>query len=355
MSVTLRDKKTSKTSKIRALYLDIYHNGVRSYEFLNLRYTVSKNEVDILGKKEAIELGKRIAAKRGNELSATDYSIITTTGKKTDIVIWMQSFIDKYEKKDVRNMQGVLDRFKKFLIKHKKKGLTFGQIDVSIIEDFRDNLISTCKGEGASSYFARFKKMMRAAYRQRLIDRNPVLEIERKRMPEAKRKDTLTTDEIQVLANTPVDSPEVKAAFLFCCVTGLRWIDVKATTWGDVRGKKLILTQLKTKKVVEIDLNNTALTLIGKRLKPTDLLFDLPTANGANKTVKAWVKRAEINKKITWHNARHSLGTNLIVEGTDVLTVSSILGHSTMKHTQRYVTAGAELKKSAMNKVNIEL
>src|SRR4051812_28180448 len=126
MSVILREKK-NKPSKTTSLYLDIYHNGVRSYEFLNLRYKNSPNEVDRKGRDEARDLAKRIAAKRANELAATDYSIVTQTGRKTEITVWMQSFIDKYEKKDVRNMQGVLERFKTFLTKHKKPKLTFGQ------------------------------------------------------------------------------------------------------------------------------------------------------------------------------------------------------------------------------------
>ena len=56
-----------------------------------------------------------------------------------------------------------------------------------------------------------------------------------------------------------------------------------------------------------IHLNDTAIKLLGAAWKTRDQCFRLPTANGANKTLKAWVKRAKINKEITWHNARHHL------------------------------------------------
>jgi site-specific recombinase XerD len=88
---------------------------------------------------------------------------------------------------------------------------------------------------------------------------------------------------------------------------------------------------------------------------PLENVFILPTANGANKTLKAWIKRAEINKRITWHNARHSFGTNLCYNDVDVLTASKLLGHTSMKHTQRYVNAAEEMKQTATNKINIEL
>jgi len=86
-----------------------------------------------------------------------------------------------------------------------------------------------------------------------------------------------------------------------------------------------------------------------------DLVFTLPSANGANKTVKAWVRRAKIEKQITWHNARHSFGTNLIFNEVDVLTTSKLLGHTSMKHTQRYVDASNEMKENATKAINIDL
>ena len=113
--------------------------------------------------------------------------------------------------------------------------------------------------------------------------------------------------------------------------------------------------QSKTGEVVATPLNSTAIKLLGEAKEVTDTVFVLPTANGANKTVKAWVSRAKITKAITWHNARHSFGTNLIFNDVDVLTASKLLGHTSMKHTQRYVDTAAEMKQKATDKVNIEL
>jgi len=106
---------------------------------------------------------------------------------------------------------------------------------------------------------------------------------------------------------------------------------------------------------VTIPLNATAITLLGEAGKPTDKVFNLPTANGANKTLKAWVKRAGIDKKITYHNLRHSYGTNLILNDVDVVTASKLLGHATLVQTNRYVNSAAELKQKATDKINIEL
>ncbi len=113
--------------------------------------------------------------------------------------------------------------------------------------------------------------------------------------------------------------------------------------------------QSKTSKPVHITLNEDAIKLLGQPGKGDSYIFNLPSANGPNKSLKAWVKRAGIKKKITWHNARHSFGTNLIFFGHDVTTASKLLGHSTLRHTLRYVNTANELKQKASDSIRINI
>ena len=181
--------------------------------------------------------------------------------------------------------------------------------------------------------------------------------VEKKVRGTAKKKEALTIAEIKLLNSTHSGSAIVKNAFLFTCVTGLRFCDVKALKWKhiDLNNKQMTLQQSKTEKSVSVPLNDSAIKLVGEQQKNEDLVFILPTANGANKTIKAWVKRAGISKAITWHNGRHSFGTNLIFNDVDILTTSKLMGHASTTHTQRYVTASEEMKRTATDKINIEL
>jgi hypothetical protein len=356
MSVVLRKRKNADGST--SLRLDIYHNGQRSIETLkHLKLVKPSNLMDRETNKEFMQQAEAICATRAAELEANNYSMVSDAGKKTVITSWMQTYVDSYTKKDKRNMQGAVKRFADFLMDDKKAGLTFGNLNALIIEDFIDYLEANSTGEGAASYYARFKKMIKQAYRKKLIKENVLADVERKVKGKAKRKDTLTLDELKVLAATSIESSEVRRAFLFSCVTGLRWCDVKNLTWRNINSdsRQMNVTQSKTGEEVTTPLNETALKLLGEANNPTDKVFKLPTANGANKTVKAWVKRAKISKIITWHNARHSFGTNLIFNDVDVLTASKLLGHTSMKHTQRYVKAAEEMKQAATDKINIQL
>lgn len=363
MSVTLRQRKNkgSKENGVKAsitLRLDIYHNGQRTIETLkHLKLSTGSSPIDRENNKRIMQQADAIRVMRAAELEANNYNMVTEAGKKTVIAVWMQSYIDGYTLKDKRNMQGVLNRFTDYLVEVKKEGLTFGNLNALLIEDFIDYLENKSKGEGAASYFRRFKKMIKQAYRKELMKDNVLDFVERKVKGKASKKDILTLEELKKLAATTTESSEVKRAFLFSCVTGLRWCDIKALTWQciNIDTKQMSVKQSKTGEVVSTPLNDTAIKLLGEAKEPTNTVFELPTANGANKTVKAWVKRAKITKVITWHNARHSFGTNLIYNDVDVLTASKLLGHTSMKHTQRYVDTAAEMKQKATDKVNIEL
>jgi len=354
MSVILRKRKNANGTT--TLMLVIYSNGVRSYERLeHLQQSKPSGIADRENNKTKMQQAEAIAITRAAELQANDYSMVTDAGKKTIITVWMQSFVNGYTKKDKRNVQGALNRFCDFLIETKKQGLTFGNLTALIIEDFIDYLEANSTGEGASSYYSRFKKMVKQAYRKRLLIENVLDMVERKVKGKAKKKDILTLAELKTLAKTPTESSEVKRAFLFTCVTGLRWCDIKELNWTSINlsNKQMNVTQSKTGENVSTPLNDTAIKLLGEVGKGP--VFNLPTANGANKTLKAWVSRAKIEKQITWHNGRHSFGTNLIYNDVDILTASKLLGHTSMKHTQRYVKASQEMKQAATDKVNIEL
>jgi len=366
MSVLIRKRKNANGTT--TLMLVIYHDGVRKFERLpNLQLVKPSNLKDREKNKEFLQTAEEIRKARAVELESSDFNIDSEAGKKTEIAKWMQSYIDVYNKKDRRSLQGVLNRFIAFLEPRdlnegKTKdltGLTFGKLTPLIVEDFIDYLQSRSTGEGASSYYKRFKKMLRNAYRKKMMSVNVLDFVEKNVKGRAGKKDVLTLDELKTLAATHTESREVRRAALFTCVTGLAWCDVKALTWGKIKldGRMMEVVRAKQEAqnmTVSIPLNDTAISLLGAAGKPNDPVFTLPTANGANKTLKAWVTRAGIDKKITYHNLRHSYGTNLILNDVDVVTASKLLGHATLAQTNRYVNSAAELKQKATDKINIE-
>ena len=138
---------------------------------------------------------------------------------------------------------------------------------------------------------------------------------------------------------------------------GLRFCDVKDLTYKniDYTNHLLKFEQNKTKghsanSGVVIPLNDGLLSLIGEDPENLDSsIFNLPTYESCCKSVKRWVKRAGINKHISWHCARHSFAVNILNNGANIKTVASLLGHSGLKHTEKYTRAVDKLKSEAIN------
>lgn len=349
MGVTLRERKNRDGST--TLYLDVYHEGKRQREYLtHLKIIKPANAIDREANKKNKDLAKKIAVQRAAELQASDYNMTADHKSKTDFISYWQGYISRYTKKDKRNMEGACRAFQNYMQQEGIKSLTMKQLSEAHVKGYADYLEGNHKGEGAASYFARFKKMLKQAMREKVLLTSPAAEITVKR-DESIKKNVLTLDEIKALAATDTANLELKGAFLFSCFTGLRWVDVKAMQWQhiDLKNRFLSITQAKTGINVTAPLHDTAISLLPEPGKPQEFIYDLPSHTGALKTLRAWVKRAGIDKDITWHCARHSFATNLITLKADVTTVSKLLGHTSLKYTQRYTHIADELKRAAVD------
>ncbi len=60
-------------------------------------------------------------------------------------------------------------------------------------------------------------------------------------------------------------------------------------------------------------------------------------------------RRLGIKKKIIRHCARHSFAVNVLTKGANIKTVSSLLGHTSIKMTERYLHVVDSLKQDAIN------
>lgn len=345
MSVHLRKRKNSDGTT--TLYLDIYTEGKRYYEFLkDIKLKKASSPEDRIYNNGMLKTAQSIWATRSQQVADKRYKIES----KISALSWLEKYINSYQKKDKRNMSGARGQFETFLKKNGIEDILMRDITESIVIDYRDYLADICQGEGGKSYFARFKKMIKQAHKDDVILKNPCDDV-RPPSGKARIKDILTIDEIQLLANTPTEAIETKQAFLLCCLTGLRWVDVNLLKWSDIKNNAIQLRQAKTGEDLNVQLNDSAQSLLSQVKVKNDFVFKLPSASGTNRTLDAWVKRAGISKNITWHCARHSFGTNLIYHGADVYVTSKLLGHSSLKHTERYVRAANDLKQQAVNKL----
>ena len=346
--VTIREKKISK-GRI-SLYLDMYSNGKRSYDFLKIYlYEKPNSPEQRTHNKDMLQLAEQVRASKETEIKHSDFGVLSPAKRRSNFLVYYENYITKYTKKDTRMLSASFNNFKKFLLKeYQKKSIVANEITDTLITKYRDYLLKEFKGQTPNSYFSRFKKVIKHAYKEGYFVRNPAEDISCPNQ-ENITKAIVDFEEISAMVKAPCGNPEVKRAFLFCLNTGLRFVDIKQLTWNAIDKDLLRIGQQKTRKEVVVYLNSSSIKLLGDRGKQDENIFSLPSLDSCLRTVKTWTKKAGITKNVTWHSARHSFAVNLLTQKTDIKTVSSLLGHSGLRHTEKYTHVVDELKKQAVN------
>lgn len=339
----------------------------RKREYLSLYlWQAPRTPIERQQNKETLELAKKIRYERGQELLESVEGYRLKKDRKINFLEYFQAYIDSYTKKDIRMLVMALNNFKLFLKgtpEYSKfvSNLKPEQITKDMVTYFTEWLQERHKGEGAKSVYQRFKKVIHYAINHDVMYKNPCEGITIKIDDQILRKDVLSIEEEQALMATTHKGQnlEVRRAFILSLYCGLRFCDVKDLTFAsvDYSNKLLKFEQNKTKghsanSGVVIPLNEGLLKLIGEPSNPEnrdELIFTLPSYTMCLKSVRRWVARAKINKHITWHCARHSFAVNILNNGANIKTVASLLGHSGLKHTEKYTRAIDSLKKDAID------
>lgn len=354
LNVRLRGKRLANGNI--SLFLDFYTGYSKSeegkiktsrkVEYLKMYLNPNpKTPDDRIKNDETLTLAQAIRNNRESDFQHAREGLVSPLRKRTNFFEFCDAFEKNYQKKDIRMVQLAIREFGNYT---KTSILVPQQIDRQLVRGYRDHLINKFKGEGPNSTFARFKKILSAATDAGLFVKNPGEKITCP-VPIGVPKAILMPNEIVALAKTDCSYPEVKRAFLLCLNTGLRFVDVVDLRYKHISNGQIKKAQQKTGREVIIDLNAAAVKLIGPIRDHEERVFQLPTFETSVSTLRKWASDAGINKHLTWHSARHSFGTILLMNQTDIKTVSNLLGHSSLTHTQKYTHVVDALKAQAVN------
>lgn len=371
--VTIRYKSISKGRK--RIYLDFYPpiphpqtGKTTRREFLEL-YLFDKplTPADREHNKETKILSENIRAKRQIEIQNGQYGFIDRAKKNLDFVAYFRELAEK-RKTSKGNYDNWLSCYNYL------KAFTNGNLMISSLTerfciDFRDYLQTTNKlnqktdrlsQNAAHSYFNKFKAAVSEAVKDKILAENPLEDVESIKQAETKRE-YLTQEELERLAATECKPTLLKKASLFSVLTGLRWSDLTALTWAQIQhseaeGYFIRFKQQKTKAEETMPISDTAFRLLGERKSALEKPFgDLIYSAWLNTKLNLWVMKAGITKEITFHCFRHTYATLQLSNGTDIYTVSKMLGHKDLKTTAIYTKIIDEKKREAANRINVKI
>lgn len=340
-----------------------YARSVRRNEPLNIYiYNRPANRPERSHNRRMLDIARGMRLDRDRRITSSGTRIPLHCD--TDILLWMDDYHSAYTKSDHCHILRACRIFREFLattplLPHFTGALPTSRLTPAIVGAFTDYLCRRFRGEGPHTLYARFKKIMRAAVDAGVLHASPCDGIAIKTDAGVLRKEVLSDGEIARLTATrcPGDNSEVRRAFLFCLYAGLRWCDVTALTYNNVDFSNGLLRfeQVKTRgrstaSAVVIPLTPTLTALIGKPCAASrdQPVFALPSRRAAQSVLRRWTTAAGIDKHITWHCARHSFALRLLNHGANIKTVASLLGHSTIRHTEKYTRAVDSLKLAAV-------
>lgn len=351
----------------KSIYLDIYANGVRRYDFLKLYLIPERTAADRLQNEQTMRAANAIKAKRIIDLANSAAGIAPKQGGKILLVDWIRNCgAKRTQANTIRAYKNTYNVLAQFAPKAR-----LSDIDRDFCLRFMHFLLNECKvynneknkplaTRSAQHYYSLFVCAMNAAVRNGLIAKNPndlLTASERIKTSEAQRC-YLTQEELQGIINAEPKSTgaaDTKQAFLFSCFCGLRVSDILRLKWGDIsesNGQKRIeIVMQKTQEALYIPLSRQALAYLPARGNKTDadkVFCNLTTSIRMNAHVRQLAAAAGINKQVTFHTARHTFATLLLTKGADLYTTSKLLGHTDISTTQIYAKIVDAKKREAV-------
>lgn len=376
--VKLRQKKISKGRK--SLYLDFYppiphpETGKPTRrEFLGLYiFEKTKTPFDKQHNTETLKIGESIRQKRENFLNKPE---IYSGYEKEQLRIKElgdQCFIDYFRKlayKRKNSNQNNWVSALKYLENFTNNNLKFADLNEKFLEDFKEHLLTTKSNKSsktslsqnsAVSYFNKVKASLKQAYKNGMLQTDLNAKVKRIKEVET-RREHLTIEELNRLVKTPCNNDLLKRAALFSALTGLRFSDIQKMTWGELeyikdQGYFLNFSQKKTKGVEVLPISEQAYNLLGEPKEVQTKVFEgLKYSAYHNKHLFQWIGSAGITKDITFHCFRHTYAVLQLSSGTDIYTVSKMLGHKDLKTTQIYAKIVDESKRKTVDKIKLDL
>lgn len=365
--IKLRAKELSNGN--RSLYLDRYVNGHREYQFLRIYLVPEYTKEDREKNRQSLQLANAIKAKQIIELQNNRYGFRTLATKaKTSFL----EYIDAFTENRKQAYQRLAKSLKNHIIRYKGEKILFADIDKEFLKGFAEYLNRTEAGGNVSkkksrplsqgskwNYFNILSLLLNRARREGVIVVNPMQELLPEERPQRgePRKTFLTLEEVKQLAATPIGREDVKRAFLFACLCGLRFSDIKRLAWSNLRkdskGNVIAeIVQQKTGGLLYLPISREAQKQLPRTKDKAGLVFDtLPDASYTTKILKKWAGSAGIAKNISFHVARHTFATLGLTYGAELYTISKLLGHSNIKVTQIYADIISEKKLEAVNAI----
>lgn len=376
MATKVKLRKKPIKGNRQSLYLDFYPAIVNTKGQLTRReflgyYLIDnpKTPLDKQHNKETLQIAEQIRQIKENQINKPEiYSgeelekLKQKEKADKNFFDYFMGLVNQRQNSNHDNWVSASLYFEKFA----GSKIRFSDLTEKFCNEFKEYLLSTnsfksdkspLAQNSAVSYFNKFKAVLKQAYKDGFLQFDLNSKIKPIKQAETQRN-YLTIDELNKLVATECNNPLMKKAALFSALTGLRFSDIQKLKWSELQyspehGHSIHFTQQKTKGVEVLPISGQAFDLLGEPGIGERVFEGLEYSAYENKHLYRWIAAAGIKKDITFHCFRHTYATLQLSMGTDIYTVSKLLGHRELKTTQIYAKVVDQMKRDAADKIKL--
>jgi site-specific recombinase XerD len=201
-----------------------------------------------------------------------------------------------------------------------------------------------------AQYLINLKKILELAYKNEWIFKNPFMNY--KIEDEKSERGYLTQAEVEILMNCKLDKrlERTRDVFIFCCFTGLSYIDVFKLTKQQIHlsidGAQWIMGKREKTDVdyfiPMMEIPKKILEKYKTHIFKNGKLLPVKVSLTVNRHLKEIAEICDIKKRLTFHLSRHTFATLAMSKGVSLESVSKMLGHKDIKTTQIYAKMTTE-------------
>lgn len=251
--------------------------------------------------------------------------------------------------------------------KYRRDDMYLHEVTPMFIKDFEFYLKTTCKccHNTATKYLKNFKKIIRIAIANDWMKSDPFSNI--KFHLDDVDMDFLNEKELNALMEKEFKIERlqvVKDIYLFCCFTGLAFIDVKNLSYSDIEFRDnrqwIKKRRQKTKNWCHVPILPPAIQLMEKYkdhpvCQKRGCVLPVPSNQRMNAYLKEIADISGIEKNLSTHTARHTFATTVtLANQISIEVVSKMLGHASINMTKKYARVVDDLINRDMQKIFIK-
>jgi integrase len=366
-----RNRSKKKPQKLDLFLLHYLKSGRKKVRLKGMYlYERPRTEMQKIHNRDTNYECEQIISKARREQRLGYYDMEDYSKEPASIVDWCREYVKELDGKlkaqSIHPYNKVISHFQEFFGNAK----TFADFTLKDAENFKQHMRSGTvnrykrkyKTNTVNTYLNRLKLMIDEAMKRGNLTHKRMNVMFEVGQYKTKRRiqEYINLDEYKLLDENMCLCKPIARAFKFSLITGLRTSDLMALRWKDivkdVKGWHIYVKMEKTGEPIRIALTDEHLALCGERGNDEEVVFDYSMSNEEYMYFYTWIhntfggkKRVkEANDGITFHSARASFITNMLMIGTPAVRVQKYVGHADLKTTLSYYRGSTEMQEEDM-------